>query len=166
MASSKFSSEDEVLCYPFSRKIPGHCFLGCRKGDFGRPYATCRIINSDLYIQTLREVRPHKNIAEILLQHDSVLLHANLKTHEAIKNIGLAVRSHPPYSPNLAPSDLRLFAALKKAIRGKGLGLMTRLLKKRINVCEYKIQTRRGWQTFVFLSVARLFYYEYVRINM
>lgn len=55
---------------------------------------------------------------------------------------------------------------LKKPSEGKGLGLMTRLLKKGINVCEYKIQTRRGWQTFVFLSVARLFYYEYVRINM
>jgi hypothetical protein len=42
----------------------------------------------------------------------------------------LAVRSHPPYSPNLALSDLRLFEALKKAIRGKRFGTDDEVIKK------------------------------------
>jgi hypothetical protein len=38
IASCNFSSEEEV-CYLFSRESHGHCFLGCRRGDFGRHYA-------------------------------------------------------------------------------------------------------------------------------
>jgi transposase len=81
-------------------------------------------INSDLYIQTLknlqkrlRRVRPHKNVAEILLQHDNARPHPSLKTREAITKLGWTVLTHPPYSP-----DFHLFGALKVAIRGKRFG--------------------------------------------
>jgi histone-lysine N-methyltransferase SETMAR len=46
-----------------------------------------QVINSDMYIQTLknlqkrlRRVRPYKNVAEILIQHDNARPHTSLKT--------------------------------------------------------------------------------------
>jgi histone-lysine N-methyltransferase SETMAR len=41
---------------------------------------------------------------------------------EAITKLGRTVLPHPPYSPDLAPSDLHLFGSLKDAIRGKWFG--------------------------------------------
>jgi histone-lysine N-methyltransferase SETMAR len=86
-------------------------------------------INSDLYIQTLkklqkhlRRVQPHKNVFEILLQHNNAQPHTSLKTQEAITKLGWTVLPHAPYIPDLAPSDFHLFEALKDAIRGKRFG--------------------------------------------
>jgi histone-lysine N-methyltransferase SETMAR len=86
-------------------------------------------INSDLYIQTLknlqkrlRRVRPHKNVAEILLQHDNARSHTSVKTQEAITKLGWTVLPHQPYRPDIAPSDFHLFGALKDAISGKRFG--------------------------------------------
>jgi histone-lysine N-methyltransferase SETMAR len=45
-----------------------------------------------------------------------------LKTREAITILGCTVLPHPPYSPDLAPSDFYLFGALKDAICGKRFG--------------------------------------------
>jgi histone-lysine N-methyltransferase SETMAR len=93
-------------------------------------------INSDTYIKTLkalqkhyRRVRPHKIIAEILLQCNSAQPHTSFRTQEAIAKLGWTILSHPPYSPDLAPSDFNLFGALKDAIQGKCLAVMMRLLK-------------------------------------
>jgi histone-lysine N-methyltransferase SETMAR len=86
-------------------------------------------INSDLYIQTLkkfqkrlRRVQPHKNVAEILLQHNNARPHTSLKTQVAITKLGWTVLPHPPYIPDLAPSGFHLFGALKDAIRRKRFG--------------------------------------------
>jgi hypothetical protein len=45
-----------------------------------------------------------------------------LKTREAITILGCTVLPHPPYSPDLAPSDFHLFGSLKDAISGKRFG--------------------------------------------
>lgn len=37
----------------------------------------------------------------------------------AIGELGWELLPHPPYSPDLAPSDFHLFAELKKPMRGK-----------------------------------------------
>jgi histone-lysine N-methyltransferase SETMAR len=83
------------------------------------------IINSEAYVATLtnlhaclRRVRPHKQIADILLQHDNARPHVSLRTTEAINKFGLTVFPHPPYSPELAPSDRHLFGELKDSLRG------------------------------------------------
>jgi histone-lysine N-methyltransferase SETMAR len=44
--------------------------------------------------------------------------HTSLKTWEAITEFGRTVLPHPPYSPDLSPSDFHLFGARKDAIRG------------------------------------------------
>lgn len=82
-------------------------------------------INSQAYIKTLkklnqrfRRVRPHKNPADLLLLHDNARPHTSLATREAITKLGWTVLPHPPYSPDLAPSDFHLFGPLKDALRG------------------------------------------------
>ena len=69
-------------------------------------------INSDAYIKTPqklkkchRRVRPSRNPGNMLIQHDNVRSYTSLQTQEAIAKFGWTVLPHPPYSPDLAPSD-------------------------------------------------------------
>ena len=90
--------------------------------DFLEPGQT---INSDLYIATLTKlkprisrVRPEKRTT-FLLQHDNARPHTSLKTAEHIANLRWTVLPYPPYSPDLAPSDFRLFGPMKDGLRGQ-----------------------------------------------
>jgi histone-lysine N-methyltransferase SETMAR len=80
--------------------------------------------NSDA-IRTVTELRnhfkqvwPHKNLTEILLQHDNASPHSSLKTWETITKFDWTMLPYPPDSPNLAPSDFQTLGALKDAICG------------------------------------------------
>jgi histone-lysine N-methyltransferase SETMAR len=80
-------------------------------------------INSEVYVETLkkrfRRVRPHKDMTKVLLHHDNAKSHTCLHTREAITKLQWTALPHPPYSPDLAPSDYHLFSPLKDTIRGK-----------------------------------------------
>jgi histone-lysine N-methyltransferase SETMAR len=54
----------------------------------------------------------------MLIQHDNARPHTTLRTQEAIAKFGWTVFPHPPYSPDLAPSDFHLFGSLKDALCG------------------------------------------------
>jgi histone-lysine N-methyltransferase SETMAR len=117
-----------------------------------------------MYIQTikklqrrLRSVRPHKNVAEILLQHDNARPHTSLNTQKAVIKLGWTVLPHPPYSPDLVPSDFRLFETIKDAIRGKMFGSDDKVIEEVKSGCECRIQTstRLGYM-LLFLAGARL----------
>jgi histone-lysine N-methyltransferase SETMAR len=58
-------------------------------------------------------------VTKVLLHHDNARPHTSLRTREAITKLQWTVLSHPPYSPDLAPSDYHLFGPLKDAICGK-----------------------------------------------
>ena len=45
-----------------------------------------------------------------------------MKTMAKLSELGYKLLPHPPYSPDLAPSDYWLFADLKKALQGKRFG--------------------------------------------
>jgi transposase len=63
-----------------------------------------------------QRVRPHKDVIKVLLHHDNARPHTSLHTRGAITKLQWIVLSHPPYSPDLAPSDYHLFSPLKDAI--------------------------------------------------
>jgi histone-lysine N-methyltransferase SETMAR len=84
-------------------------------------------INSDVYVEALkklkkrfRRVRPHKDVTKVL-HHDKARPCTSLHTQEAITKLKWTVLPHPPYSPDLAPSDYHNFSPLKDGIRGKNL---------------------------------------------
>jgi histone-lysine N-methyltransferase SETMAR len=55
----------------------------------------------------------------VILLHDNARPHTAHLTVEAIDNLGLEVLPHPPYSPDLAPSDYHLFGPMKKMLGGR-----------------------------------------------
>jgi histone-lysine N-methyltransferase SETMAR len=55
----------------------------------------------------------------VLLQHDNARPHTAHATTETIEALHFQCLPHPPYSPDLAPSDFHLFGRLKEALGGK-----------------------------------------------
>ena len=83
-------------------------------------------INSDTYIATLRKLkeairrkRPKKDMNTIQLHHDNARPHTSFATTQAIAQMGWSTLPHPPYSPDLAPSDFHMFGVMKADIRGQ-----------------------------------------------
>ena len=83
--------------------------------------------------------------------------HTHLKPQEAITELTRTATLHPPYCPDLAPSDFHLFGALKDAIFGKLFESDDKITDKQTSGCKYKIHigTRRGQRLF-FRTGARL----------
>lgn len=84
-------------------------------------------VNKEYYSMLLREHlapallenRPHLRPERIILQHDNARPHVARPTRETIQDLGWEVLEHPPYSPDLAPSDCFLFGQLKIFMQGR-----------------------------------------------
>ncbi|KAF5400615.1 Histone-lysine N-methyltransferase SETMAR [Paragonimus heterotremus] len=50
---------------------------------------------------------------------DNARPHTSIKTRETIASFVWTTLRHPPYSPDLAPSDYHLFDPMKEGLRGK-----------------------------------------------
>ena len=81
-------------------------------------------INLERYVSTLRalkgrirRVRQDK-VKDIVIQHDNARPHTSRQTQCALQQLELPTIPHPPYSPDLAPSDFFLFPLLKKHLKG------------------------------------------------
>ena len=57
-------------------------------------------------------------LSKVVLLHDNSRPHTAAHTAETIRKFTLEVMAHPPYSPDLSPSDYHLFSLLKEALRG------------------------------------------------
>ena len=55
----------------------------------------------------------------VVLLHDNARPHTDAHTAETLRKPKFEVMAHPPYSPDLPPSDYHLFRALKEALRGR-----------------------------------------------
>ena len=64
----------------------------------------------------LKEKHRRKVTKKVLFLHDSAPAHQALATQKKLAYLGFQCLDHPPYSPDLAPSDYHLFPALKKTI--------------------------------------------------
>ena len=76
-------------------------------------------VNSARYIETLRYLRwrvcrVRRSTSLILLLHDNARPHTARATIDALETLKYEVLSHPPYSPDLAPSDFHYFPHLKR----------------------------------------------------
>ena len=104
-------------------KVMGSVFWdaqGCLLVEFLEPGQT---INAARYIQTLvklhRALRNKRPGRKVILQHDNARPHTARATVEKIRTFGWEILPHPPYSPDLAPSDYHLFGSVKEQLRGQ-----------------------------------------------
>ena len=62
--------------------------------------------------------RPRTGVRGIKLLHDNAPAHKSATVQEYLKESGLNVLDHPPYSPDLSPCDFWLFQRLKEMLAG------------------------------------------------
>lgn len=67
----------------------------------------------------LEEKRPRLAHKKVLFHHDNAPAHASAIVAAKLLEIGFQLVPHPPYSPDLAPSDYYLFPNLKKWLAGQ-----------------------------------------------
>ena len=67
----------------------------------------------------IKEKRRGKLRSGPLLLHDNAPAHTSHVAKAAVKDCGFVELPHPPYSPDLAPSDFFLFPNLKSALKGR-----------------------------------------------
>ena len=62
---------------------------------------------------------PRTSLKRVLLLHDNARPHTGAYTVDTLRALKFEVLKHPPYSPDLAPSDFHLFGPLKEHMRGQ-----------------------------------------------
>ena len=82
------------------------------------PFVYFQVLKRDL-VQALRRKRPQLDLDDVILHHDNAPAHRARDTELDIDLLGFSLLPHPPYSPDLAPCDFRLFPDLKKELRGQ-----------------------------------------------
>lgn len=69
--------------------------------------------------EAIKEKRRGKLSRCVLLLHDNASVHKSRIELAGLHKMGFDILNHPPYSPDLAPSDYYLFPKIKKELRGK-----------------------------------------------
>ncbi|KAG8282048.1 hypothetical protein J6590_108589 [Homalodisca vitripennis] len=118
-AAWKFTMKTEVDGLQFQMELFKKLRQYCLK--IGESPFTGTTVNSDRYCDTVRKLRRAiqnrrrgKLSSGVRLLHDNARPHVSRETQELLTNIGWTVVPHPPYSPDLAPSDYHLFPKLKE----------------------------------------------------
>jgi len=80
-------------------------------------------INAEYYSSLLVQLKdilnekPRGKVTKyFLFLHDNAPTHRTLATQKKVAYLGFQYLDHPPYSPDLAPSEYHLFPGLKKKI--------------------------------------------------
>lgn len=82
-------------------------------------------VTAELYCQQLDRLRNQLfvkrpglvNRKGVILQHDNARPHAAKLTQEKIRQLDWEVLPHPPYSPDIAPSDFHLFRSMEHSLK-------------------------------------------------
>lgn len=111
VAKPDLHPKKRMLCIWWDRQGPVYYEL-LRQGE---------TIDSTRYCQQLtqleaaiKEKRPAlANRKGIVFQHDNARPHASMVTQQKLASLGWEILPHPPYSPDIAPSDFYLFQSLQ-----------------------------------------------------
>jgi histone-lysine N-methyltransferase SETMAR len=83
-------------------------------------------LNPDVYCNTLKKLRRAIQSKQrgmlsrgIMMLHDNVRPHTAAAMQDLIATFGWEQFDHPPYSPDLAPSDFHMFLHLKTFLGGR-----------------------------------------------
>jgi histone-lysine N-methyltransferase SETMAR len=67
--------------------------------------------------EAIQQKRPGRRDG-VILQHDNAGTHTANMAKAVIQELDWEILPHPPYPPDLAPSDYRLFLSLSNDLRG------------------------------------------------
>jgi hypothetical protein len=67
--------------------------------------------------EAIQQNRPGRRHG-VILQHENAQLHSANMTKAAIQELDWEILPHPPYSPDLAPSDCHIFRSLSNDLCG------------------------------------------------
>lgn len=78
-------------------------------------------VNSEVYCRQLDQLnqRLNRRRAQVVFLDDNAKPHRSRVTNAKIQELGWDRLDHPPYSPDLAPSDFHLFRSLQHCLKGK-----------------------------------------------
>ena len=120
------SMKDERTCTISTRKNMCTVFWDRQGVFFVEFLSQDTAINSAIYCETLKKLRraiqnERRGMlsANLLFLHDIARPHSAAHTQDLIASFGWEQMDHPPYSPDVAPSDFHLFLHLKKFLGGK-----------------------------------------------
>lgn len=88
-----------------------------KKGETINSQYYCNLL--DRLDKNIREKRPGLRKKKILFHQDNARVHTSVVTMAKFSELKYDLVEHPPYSPDLAPSDFHLFRNLKQFLRGK-----------------------------------------------
>lgn len=78
----------------------------------------------------IREDRPVQGLKGIILHWDNARPHTSAMTRGELHDLGIRLLPHPPYSPDIAPSDFFLFGYLKHCLAGRTFRSSAELLEE------------------------------------
>ena len=106
-------------------KFSPRFFLGARRHPPIDFLPKGQTINAEYFLSLLvqlwdilKEKRRGKFTKEVLFLQDNAPAHRALATQKKLTCLGFQYLDHPPYSPDLAPSDYHLLPGLKKQLKG------------------------------------------------
>lgn len=117
IAKQKLTNRKAMLCVWWDRS--GIIYYELLK--YGETVNTERYCNQlEKLNEAVKEKRPVlANRKGIVFLHDNARPHTAIKTQKKLNDFGWEVLSHPPYSPDIAPSDYYLFRSMQNFLHGK-----------------------------------------------
>ena len=103
-----------LICFFDIKGMVHHEFL--EQGDTMNQYRYLDILKR--LRESVRRKRPHLWPDGWLLHHDNAPPHVALSVRQFLASKSVATVEHPPYSPDLVPSDFWLFPKLKTGLKG------------------------------------------------
>ena len=97
---------------------------------FNKEYACELLVKLDLNINN----SSRGGLNRYLFHWDNARPHTAQLTKEKLESLGASVLPHPPYSPDLAPSDFYLFGNLKRQLEGVKFGSAIQLMNKIVEI--------------------------------
>lgn len=99
------------------------------KSSKERPGLTCDLYSAMLSRMhaSLTRSNPRKARRSLLLLQDNAPCHKTAQVAANLNSLGIKTMPHPPYSPDLAPSDYYLFRVIKNHFKGKSFGAESEL---------------------------------------
>ena len=119
-----------------------------KKGDTVTSLSYCEVLIK--LRDAIRRKRPGLLTRGVLLLHDNARPHTARLTQEKIRQFGWEILQHPPYSPDLAPSDFHLFGPMKKHLGGR------RFASDEEVECEVKLWFRKQSPDFYAMGIGSL----------